>query len=116
MEERARDDAGAIQSASCFGASVIGGLSSSGYGKVVLPRMSKQPQRLLVYGVRKPKVVCLCAAMPMHVPAHCETMHNGRWTADRTSFFGSNVSCSLGNVCGKKGAGMHNIICLASCA
>ena len=58
--------------------------SGSGYGKVVLPRMSKQPQRLWVYGVRKPKVVCLCAAMPMHGSAHCETMYNGRWTADRT--------------------------------
>jgi len=58
--------------------------SGSGYGKVVLARMSKQPQRLWVYGVRKPKVVCLCAAMPMHGPAHCETMYNGRWTADRT--------------------------------
>ena len=49
-----------------------------------LPRMSKQPQRLWVYGVRKPKVVCLCAAMPMHGSANCETMYNGRWTADRT--------------------------------
>ena len=58
--------------------------SGSGYGKVVLPRMSKQPQRLWVYGVRKPKVVCLCAALPMHGSAHCETMYNGRWTADRT--------------------------------